>query len=122
MNVDILSFVIIITVDYIQELRSGGQTPSSIRDDVGESCDYIIIGKRKRVSGSWSAKLLSYLFKELNKHDVRILCDFFSLWPVYPYLCLSLCVCVCVFLAFLLDNLSEDSGCDVSIAFSIAGH
>lgn len=31
MNVDILSFVIIITVDYIQELRSGGQAPSNFR-------------------------------------------------------------------------------------------
>lgn len=38
------------------------------------------------------------------------------------HICAWVCVCVCVFLAFLLDNLSEDSGCDVSIAFSIAGH
>lgn len=95
MNVDILSFVIIIiTVDYIQELRSGGQAPSNrALWRWAEMRLYYHSGKESAISGSWSAKLLSYLFKELNKHDVRILCDFFSLaHRLFVCVCLGECV------------------------------
>lgn len=54
MNVDILSFVIIIAVDYILELRSGARAPAKFSLCVwGAAAIIIIIDERGGISGSW---------------------------------------------------------------------